>query len=329
MISVTFTSDAENVVATEHLYQWDNGQKLSISGVGTTADIHFANKKSEKALVVTPTVTSGACVAPIPNSLLAEPYPIIAYVYVPSDNGSKTIKSVTINVEARKQPSDFVLDEDEGITTLESISQRVNEMIQNATNQVNTAIANMQTDYTNFKNTIQGELADMVANTTIPNADTVDGHHASDFALSENPSINGEINLTNWNATHTVKIFAWEDTIVIRNNDANGNYTDLVIGSNGIYKQMMINGEYAGRTNINDGGNADTANTANTASTADTANTANTASTADTANTAGTLATTATNVCLRNISFGTAQPQITNPNTDGYVAPGALYAVYE
>ena len=87
MISVTFTSDVENIVATEHLYQWDNGQKLSISGVGTSADIHFANKKSEKALVVTPTVTSGKMVAPIPNSLLAEPYPIIAYVYVPSDDG--------------------------------------------------------------------------------------------------------------------------------------------------------------------------------------------------------------------------------------------------
>ena len=68
MISVTFTADVENIVATEHLYQWDNGQKLSISGVGTTADIHFANKKSEKALVVISNVTSCAIVAFIRNS---------------------------------------------------------------------------------------------------------------------------------------------------------------------------------------------------------------------------------------------------------------------
>ena len=170
MISVTFTADVENIVATEHLYQWDNGQKLSISGVGTTADIHFANKKSEKALVVTPTVTSGACVAPIPNSLLAEPYPIIAYVYVPSDNGSKTIKSVIINVEERKQPSDFVITEDEAVTTIETISQRANALM-----------ANLQSNYNAFKITIQNELDDMVANTTVPNADTVDGKHASDF----------------------------------------------------------------------------------------------------------------------------------------------------
>ena len=181
MISVTFTNDVENIVATEHLYQWDNGQKLSISGVGTTADIHFANKKSEKALVITPTVTSGAMEAPIPNTLLAEPYPIIAYIYVPSDDGARTIKTITIFVEARKQPSDFVLDEDEGITTIETISQRANEVLQNATNQINTSISDMQTDYTNFKNTIQGELDDMKANTTVPNADTLDNLHASDF----------------------------------------------------------------------------------------------------------------------------------------------------
>ena len=185
MISVTFTSDVENIVATEHLYQWDNGQKLSISGVGTSADIHFANKKSEKALVVTPTVTSGKMVAPIPNSLLSEPYPIIAYVYVPSDDGSKTIKSVTINIEARKQPSDFILEEDEGITTLETISQRVNEVLQNATNQINTAVSNMNADYGNFKTTIQSELDDMVANTTVPNADTVDGKHASEIMVEK------------------------------------------------------------------------------------------------------------------------------------------------
>ena len=188
MISVTFTADVENIVATEHLYQWDNGQKLSISGVGTTADIHFVNKKSEKALVVTPTVTSGAMEAPIPNSLLAEPYPIIAYVYAPSDNGSKTIKTVTIGVEARKQPSEFILEEDEGVTTLETISQKANEILQNAnevlqnaTNQINTSISDMQTDYTNFKNTIQAELDNMKANTTVPNADTLDNLHASDF----------------------------------------------------------------------------------------------------------------------------------------------------
>lgn len=420
MISVTFTSDVENIVATEHLYQWDNGQKLSISGVGTTADIHFANKKSEKALVVTPTITSGAMVAFIPNSLLAEPYPILAYVYVPSDDGARTLKTVTIAVEARKQPSDFVLDEDEGITTLESISQRVNEMIQSATNQINTAVSNMQTDYTNFKNTIQGELADMVANTTIPNADTVDGLHANEIASNPNLLINPDFKINQrglseytsgdtvdrWSLgsnqasisvgtdgisitstyditsnTHvfwqrlefplppgkyTLSVNVKEVTGLwnarIRTETADGTYASsyytpaLSTGVNKVSVDLPEN-EYisAVSVGVNKGTkNGDSvkiewmklepgSNTTQFVPPNHTeellkiqakdgtihAKTADTAETANTANTAGTLATTPTNVCLRNISFGTAQPQITNPNADGYVAPGALYAVYE
>ena len=333
MISVTFTADVENIVATEHLYQWDNGQKLSISGVGTTADIHFANKKSEKALVVTPTVTSGAMEAPIPNSLLAEPYPIIAYVYVPSDNGARTIKSVIIYVEARKQPSDFVLEEDEGITTLESISQRANAIM-----------SSIQTDYNNFKNTIQAELDDMVANTTIPNADTLDGHHADEFAFKTDiptslPANGGNANtvgnnpisqilaVKGWfdddmnnlkeqgsyivvNATNCPPTPAWGTTLVF--NGGTGSVVQLYICSVQTEAERMTAyiRHYTGNfwttwRNTADGGNANTANTA------------------------GTLATTPTNACLRNISFGTADPQVTDSSAEGYVAPGALYGQYE
>lgn len=318
MISVNFTSDVENIVATEHLYQWDNGQKLSISGVGTTADIHFANKKSEKALVVTPTVTSGAMVAPIPNSLLAEPYPILAYVYVPSDDGARTLKSVTIVVEARKQPSDFVLTEDEGITTLESISARANEVLQYTTNHVNTAVSDMQTDYNNFKNTIQGQLDDMVANTTVPNANTVGGYSPSEMLIyrgdivddCNNATLMGTYNATPstantphsgyWMiAVETAGNGAWIKQIATMCNAASSTI---------VYQRIYINDTWNLWTNVADGGNANTANTANTA---------------------GTLATTPTNVCLRNISFGTADPQVTDSSADGYVAEGALYGKYE
>lgn len=317
MISVNFTNDIENIVATEHLYQWDNGQKLSISGLSVTADIHFANKKSEKALVVTPTVTSGTITAPIPNSLLTEPYPIIAYVYAPSDNGAKTIKSVTIAVEPRKQPSDFVVDEDEGITTIESISQQANAILQNATNQINTAISGMQTDYTDFKNTIQGELDEMKANTTIPNADTVDGKHASAFMQFLGDFRKGSLKEYILTLNQSGFIYC-----------GSANCTDLPVAGKYYIGQIMIyttireviltqidtgksyvchhNGSKWYNWNcLSDGGNANTANTA------------------------GTLATTPTNVCLRNISFGTADPQVTDSSAEGYVTPGALYGQYE
>lgn len=307
MISVTFTSDVENIVATEHLYQWDNGQKLSISGVGTNADIHFANKKSEKALVVTPTITSGAMVAPIPNSLLADPYPILAYVYVPSDDGARTLKSVTIVVEARKQPSDFVLTEDEGITTIETISQRANAIM-----------ANMQTDYNNFKNTIQGQLDDMVANTTVPNANTVGGYSPSEMLIYRGDIVDDCNNATlmgTYNATpstaNTPHSGYW---IIAVETAGNGAWIKQIAtmcnaaSSTIAYQRIYINDTWNLWTNVADGGNANTANTANTA---------------------GTLATTPTNVCLRNISFGTAEPQVTDSSAEGYVAPGALYGQYE
>ena len=323
MISVTFTSDVENIVATEHLYQWDNGQKLSISGVGTTADIHFANKKREKALVVTPTVTSGKMVAPIPNSLLADPYPIIAYVYVPSDNGSKTIKSVIINVEERKQPSDFVITEDEAVTTIETISQRANALM-----------ANLQSNYNAFKITIQNELDDMVANTTVPNADTVDGKHASDFGqnfgLWDSGDIkdkilevtcNGFVLINSGVSSMPFDGSSWFGIVQRYSN----NLKSILVyrfGTGTAHNLIYMNGTWIGWKNLADGGNAETAKTATNATKA------TTATTASTANKAGTLATTPTNVCLRNISFGTAEPQVTDSSAEGYVAPGALYGQY-
>ena len=317
MISVNFTNDIENIVATEHLYQWDNGQKLSISGLNVTADIHFANKKSEKALVVTPTVTSGTITAPIPNSLLTEPYPILAYVYVPSDDGARTLKTVTIAVEPRKQPSDFVVDEDEGITTIESISQQANAILQNATNQINTAISGMQTDYTDFKTTIQSELDEMKANTTIPNADTVDGKHANEFMQFLGDIRNGS--LLDYILSLNKSGFLYCGGANCTDTPVNGSYfmvqvkryaTVCEVNATNfsncmIYTNRYSSSKWAGWRNLSDGGNANTANTA------------------------GTLATTPTNVCLRNISFGTADPQVTNSSAEGYVAPGALYGQYE
>lgn len=308
MIAVDFTADVENIVATEHLYQWDNGQKLRISGVDTSADIHFANKKSEKALVVTPTVTLDVCVAPIPNSLLSEPYPILAYVYVPSDDGARTIKSVTIYVEARKQPSDFVLEDDEGITTLETISQRASEVLQNVTNQVNTAVNNMQTDYSNFKSTIQSELDDMKANTTIPNADTVDGMHASDFTLSyimgSKPLITSVTPMQNsvkftWfpvdNATkYSVGIWKGGKTYQFCSTSiTNTTYTATGLESDTEYDfliQAYVNGKW------------------------------NVFNTSDHIHVV---------TQPKTMSFGTADAQVNDPSAEGYVKEGTIYGQYE
>ena len=137
--------------------------------------MHFCNKISKLAITVKPTVVSNNIVAPIPNSLLQDPYPIIAYFYVPSDNGSRTIVMVTIPIEPKKRPSDFILNEDEAIASLDAIN-----------NKVNTTLNNITVDYNDFKVRIEKELQDTVANLKLDDAKTLQSHPASDFVLKVN-----------------------------------------------------------------------------------------------------------------------------------------------
>ena len=174
MITVNYLDGVDNIRCDEHLFQWDNGQKLCLSGLNTyvpnleTVDVHFCNKISKLAITVKPTVVSNNIVAPIPNSLLQDPYPIIAYFYVPSDNGSRTIVMVTIPIEPKKRPSDFILNEDEAIASLDAIN-----------NKVNTTLNNITVDYNNFKTNIEAELRDIVENLQLEDAKTLNGYDIS------------------------------------------------------------------------------------------------------------------------------------------------------
>ena len=117
-------------------------------------------------------------------------------------------------------------------------------------------------EYRIIYNAASDSWSDWIAINDGGNADTVDGKHASDFALSTNPTIEGEIHLArSGNATTSSSLFAWEDSARIRNTDTsaeNMTYTDLVITPNGIYTEAIQDGAYISRTKINDGGNADT-----------------------------------------------------------------------
>ena len=86
------------------------------------------------------------------------------------------------------------------------------------------------------------------------NADTVDGHHADYFAKYDNPSIEGAISLVrSGNATTADSIFAWEDTLRLRNQDPNAEnttYIDLLLTPSGIFTEGMSNGNYISRKEI-------------------------------------------------------------------------------
>ena len=86
------------------------------------------------------------------------------------------------------------------------------------------------------------------------NADTLDGHHEDYFAKSNNPSIEGEIRLLReGNATTNGNIFAWENTLRLRNQDPNAEnttYTDLIVTPSGIFTEGYNNGNCIARQQI-------------------------------------------------------------------------------
>ena len=131
---------------TERLTQWDADQVLKISGVTyeTTPAIHFANKKSDKALVVTPTLDSGVLTVDIPNSLLRQPYPIVAYIYSYDNDFGSTDLGITIPVIPRVQPDDYVFTGDKGFLTLAAINAKVDTLISESTTKVRNLLSNSE-----------------------------------------------------------------------------------------------------------------------------------------------------------------------------------------
>ena len=83
------------------------------------------------------------------------------------------------------------------------------------------------------------------------NADTVGNKHASDFAAAINPTFDGEIRLIrSENSTTDSTIFAWEETVRIRNEDPNAGkttYTDLLVTPSGVFTEGINNGDYISR----------------------------------------------------------------------------------
>lgn len=111
MIIAEFQNDIVNLHTT-NLFQWDVNQVLKISGIafGTSpVEVHFANKKSESAIVVNSTTPTGGYIfANIPNVLLTEPYDIFAYVYQTDGTTRSTTHTITIPVVARRKPNAYV-----------------------------------------------------------------------------------------------------------------------------------------------------------------------------------------------------------------------------
>lgn len=108
MLRVKFVDGSRQTVS-DGLTQWDYGQLLCVEGMTEveSAEIHFACKGKQKALIVETELDSGKVIAKIPDELLSEGEEIQAYIYAVTSDSGKTIYTVVIPVKRREKPEDY------------------------------------------------------------------------------------------------------------------------------------------------------------------------------------------------------------------------------
>lgn len=121
-----------------HLTQWDIGQKIVFKDIELPElpYVHFCNRNSKKALVVKPTSTNdNGLIVEVPNSLLREPYSIVAYVCEHDDDNVdsatvvNTLYTIRIPIKKRPQPEGYIYDEDKNVITITKINNQIIEIL--------------------------------------------------------------------------------------------------------------------------------------------------------------------------------------------------------
>lgn len=110
MIKANFNS--YNSYVTDSLYQWDCNQMLNINGLNldVVPEVHFNNRIMSGAIVRQTENIEGVIKVMIPNSLLQEPFTIIAYVGIYDGDAFKTIEKVEIPILRRERPEDYKIE---------------------------------------------------------------------------------------------------------------------------------------------------------------------------------------------------------------------------
>lgn len=170
MYEVTCLDSYGEVV--DHLMQWDMNQSLFIKDIELTEApmFHFCNKNSSEALVVPSTISDdNTIVVKIPNSLLQEPFTIIAYMYAYSDSSkqntssisevfdsasAKTLVAIKIPVRPRVKPSDYQYVENIDSLTAVQIETNLKNQFSEFENSVNLRITAQNRKIANQDTTI-------------------------------------------------------------------------------------------------------------------------------------------------------------------------------
>ena len=164
----------ENI--TDPLYQYDVGQALRITGTGLTLppSIHFTNRSKDVALIVASTMDGDAVVVNIPNTLLAEPEDIVAYLYVVDENAGQTVHLIRIPIVRRQKPEDWEPLLDEDLISFERLDYRVSKLEQDWTGAFDETQAYLQELLVSVNGVVSSSVSlsmGMYANHTVFNSD--------------------------------------------------------------------------------------------------------------------------------------------------------------
>lgn len=101
---------------TDSLFQWDIEQVLEIHGLSLASDpeIHFTTKVLNGAIVRQCENVEGVIKVMIPNSLLQEPFTIVAHVGIYENDTFKVLEKVEIPVFKRERPDDYKIEDTDG-----------------------------------------------------------------------------------------------------------------------------------------------------------------------------------------------------------------------
>ena len=139
-----------NSYTVDPLYQWDKYQKLEITGLSVPSipEIHFTTEAMDRAIVRQATKnSSGVITVDVPNSLLQKPYTIRAFICIYEGETFKTLYKIEIPIKARKEPSDYTLEDDNEIYSFNALENLVNNTLVEANRKYDEAINQAKADY--------------------------------------------------------------------------------------------------------------------------------------------------------------------------------------
>lgn len=105
-IKATFTAGLD-AITVHGLTQWDYGRKLEITHPDLPAilEVHFGVVGAQDAIVRAVESVVGVAEVSIPDALLEQSRPVLAWVYIVGETSGATMLTVTMPVQARARPA--------------------------------------------------------------------------------------------------------------------------------------------------------------------------------------------------------------------------------